>query len=476
MRSQVLVSNARIPLLSNPARFFVLYCIAALVAAACVAAAASGDSSRIMVSLAFAMYGGTLALPFLVSSKWSLFDPLIFMVLWHSLVRDTLPRMHIYMFGLEYTYAAPGASPDALDNVVMASLLLKGVGLIAFFCGYACSPGWRIPHLKLPAPSAVILKVGMAAALSLGALLMLVEQAGSVGHLLLQRGLPADARLDVALGGRHWHFMVELLAVACLVWLSVKPAAWRTPPFIVALLLSLAIGFTATGSRSGIILPLIMMGSLWVMVYGRVPYAVVTAGVILSLLILGMGGEFRTGSRGADTLAAVSVDSNLLQSFVAGVEQVAEYSSERDGTLGIIAAVPDRVGHLYGRSYLSIIFAPVPSALLPFDKPLPGGRLTAIRIFSNPLSSVPPGNIGEAYWNYHVPGVVFVMGIFGFLMRWCLEAYKANAGVPGASALYVITLFMLQPNSPAMFSWLQWIVPATAFVIVLCGIPRAVAR
>lgn len=257
-----------------------------------------------------------------------------------------------------------------------------------------------------------------------------------------------------------------------MVWLSLRPTVWRSPAFLAAFGLALVFGFAATGSRSGIILPVAMAAAIWMLANRRLPNNIlIAAWIVFALLIIGVGGEFRAATRGADSLKAVTVQSGIVDGLLAGIEQIGRYSSITDGTLGIIAAVPKRVGFIYGRSYLSVLLAPVPAILLPFPKPVAGDSLTAIYIFGNPLSAIPPGNIGEAYWNFYIPGVIVVMFLFGVFMRFMCDIFVVNDGSAWSISLLVVTLFGLQPNSQAMFYWIQMSISSMALILYFCGPP-----
>lgn len=427
----------------------------------------------VMVWLAFLVYALVLLLPFLLyRSSWGWFHPLVFMVLWWQLVRQDLPRLGIYAEGLLHHRVMMDAGPIEMNAVVVQTLLLTSLGLLAFYVGFIGAGRLRVPRLSFAAPRFLLFKVAMIGGISACAFLVLTWEAGGIGTLLLQRGLPRDQRIVVELGGGHWHYLVGLLKVACLLWLALRPNAWRNPVFLATFIFALAIDYIGTGSRSGIIMTVAMAGAIWMLNFRRVPYSAVVAAGAFALLVVGIGGELRMASRGADSLSAIQLNANVKDALVAGYRNVVSYGTETDGTYGIVAVVPQKVGFLYGQSYLSIPFAPVPSALLPFDKPQAGGRLNAIHIFGNPLSAIPPGNIGEAYWNFHVPGVFLVMLLFGVLIKWFVCLFSDNQGSGWVTIIYVYTLFLLQPNSTAFYGWLHAIVPIVFFILLFCGMPR----
>lgn len=427
------------------------------------------------VWLAFVVYVLTLMLPFCFYRRdWGWLHPVMFTVLWVQVVRYILPRVGVFASGLDTHQAILAGSFGATNEVVAQATLLTAVGLLAFYAAFLGKGPLAAPRVQFRPPRGVLLKVTVVAAVALFALYRLAQEAGGIGQLMLFRGLSGDARqaFIAEVGGRHWHYLVGILKPACFVWLALRPSDWRRPAFLGFFGLALAIGYVATGSRSGIIVPVLMVLAIWMLSRQRVSYRAILAGALCGLIIIGVGGEFRTQSRGAKHLSDVQLDLGFVEGLSRGVETAVQYGTETDGTYGILARVPDEVGLLYGRSYLSILFAPIPSALLPFEKPEAGGKLNAIHIFGNPNTAIPPGNVGEAYWNFHVPGVVLVMFAFGLVLKWFSRLYVVNGGVGWVAITYVITLFSLQPNSPAVFNWVQLIVPTSFFVVVFCGLPR----
>lgn len=473
MANSIPTGPSSVPI-SSTGRGLILLVILALIFLVGVANLTTARSASFALWLAFLTYACTLAFPFIFHrAEWGWLHPLTFTVLWYGLGRDVLPHIGVYLRGLEYTLGAPGASAQELSNALITSTLLSAVGTASFYAGYMSPVRIRAPRLVFPGPTFIHFKIASIAAASLAAFFMLTHEAGGLGQLLLQRGVAPDMRIEVSLEGKHWHFLVGLLKIACLVWLSLRPKVWRSAAFLGAFGLALAFGFAATGSRSGVIIPVAMAAAIWMLANRRLPSnMLIAAWLVFALLIVGVGGEFRAATRGADSLSAVKVQSGVVDGLLAGIEEIGSYSSVTDGTLAIVAAVPNRVGFIYGRSYLSVLFAPIPAVLLPFPKPLAGDRLTAIYIFNNPLSAIPPGNIGEAYWNFYIPGVIVVMFLFGIFMHFMWDMFVVNSGSAWSISLLVVTLFGLQPNSQSIFYWIQLSISAMALVLYFCGPPR----
>lgn len=471
-RDAAAISRGVFVRISELQRWVILGALALVGALVAIAAIRSDRPGHVAITISFASYLILLGLPFIIRRQevaW--FHPLIFFVLWWLVVRGILPSLSVYTIGLEHHVALAGRTPAELNNVVLRTTLLDVLALIATYVGFYGAGRLPTFGLRFPPPQHVFLKVLVVTVVSVGAFLMLVRLAGGLGALLLQRGLPETMRVQALVGGGHWHFLVGLLVPACLTWLAVKPEVWGRLRFWALFLLSLALGFGATGSRSGVVFPAIIALGIWMLHNRRVPIARALILGGMGLFLVGVLGEFRMESRGARSLEEVQVDAGLAEGVRGGLETLSSYASTISGPYAIVGKVPEEVDLLYGRSYLSIPAAPVPRALWS-EKPQAGGKLTATHIFNNPLSAVPPRSVGEAYWNFHVPGVAVIFVLWGVFLKWLTRFHRQNATEPALTVLVLLTLFYLQPNSPAFYEWLHAFGPAVLFLVLFAGAPR----
>jgi len=222
-------------------------------------------------------------------------------------------------------------------------------------------------------------------------------------------------------------------------------------------------------------MPIVLAATILALRFKKIPFGRAVILSLFGLIMLGVLGEFRSQSRGAEGLGDIQLELGLVGGAEQGVDSLVGYAGRSSGLYAILGLVPHQVDYLYGRSYLSIPAAPIPSRIWA-DKPMAGGRLTGWLIFGRDIAGggVPPGNIGEAYWNFGIPGVILVMFLFGIVLRWVAAFYEANNGAGWIVILYVVSLFSLQPNSVSFYSWLHAIVPAIFFLIFLAGLPRRV--
>lgn len=423
-----------------------------------------------LIFVACVIYIFILVLPVVVDrDEWGWFHPIIFLPLW-TLVTDVVPSFDLYIHGLEQHVALPGLGAQGLNRLVLEALLLQSAAWLAFYAGVGtgrpASLRFNFPQrTSRGIPSAICI----VAVVSLVALIVFIHEAGGLGELMLQRGRP-EVNIGEELGG-EWVFLARyFLPLTCLVWLSLQPRMASKVYFWLLLGAGLLMGFAVTGSRSAVVFPLIMAFCIWMLATSRMPYLRIVLIGASVLMVVGLGGEFRYASGSADTLGRVNVEGDPLSWAVQGFHERMSARSKTSPLIAILGKVPDEIGLLHGRSYLAVAGAPIPSGVWP-QKPEVGGQLTARNVFGRPeqAGGKPPGGVGEAFWNFHVPGVLIIYFLWGRFVVWIASLYRDNASLGGASALYVISIIALSPNSNAIYTWMQLIIGGLVALSMLCG-------
>jgi oligosaccharide repeat unit polymerase len=456
---------------ARPLERIVLFCIiGATVLLVLVNGFVTGD--RLPVALAFCVYVGVLAFVLqrgLRQGGW--LDPIVFTVLWWELLRYTLPKIGVYLNGLEAHSAITHLAGYERDGLVIQALLLATIGIVGLCIGYRSASRIPVPVFIFGRPKKIHSKVGIVAGISLISLTILVQAAGGIDAMLLQRGLVRTDRI-VAEMGSHWSVGAGLLRIACVVWLALKPDDVKRPLFVVSAVISLVLGFIATGSRGGLVSTILMMIMVWSLRKGVLPRSKIVIVGVVGIILIGMLGDFRRQTFSSTDMRDISIRVSILDSFSDGVNEYIRYGSELDGTYAVLGNVYSSKDYLLGESYLSIPFAFIPSAVLPFDKPSAGGALVSERLFGNPLNTLPPGSIGEAYWNWGGGGVVLIMLLFGMFLRFMFRLFRENGAQGWVTVLYVVTLMRAQPTSDAFYSWIHGVVFSLVMIIWFCGFPR----
>jgi oligosaccharide repeat unit polymerase len=458
--------------LSHRLRWLLIVGLVVLLIGIGVGNAIIGDSHLVFSFLSLTVLIGIIALPLVIyQPQWGLFHPLVFTVIWHGAFQEIIRKLPLLITGLDYHIALPGDGPEELSSLVVIGHFLTSLGFLGMYAGYWTAYRLRTLKWRFGPPRHLYTKIFFIALGSMLALLLLAREAGGIAQLSLQRGMNPELRASATLGG-HWVFFAGLLAPACLVWLTLRPADLSKPAFLFLFSLSLLMGFLTTGSRSGLIMMLLFILVIKMLQVKRIAYLRAIVVSVFALLALGILGEFRSQSFVARDLGDIQLESGVIGGLERGWDTLTGYAGRVSGLYAVLALVPNQFDYLWGQSYLSIIAAPIPRTLWE-NKPIAGGRLAGIVLFGRGVAGggVPPGNIGEAYWNFGVTGVFGVMFLYGVALRWLAAIYQANQGERWIIVIYVLTLFLFQPNSVSFYGWFHAIIPAIVSLVLFCGLP-----
>src|SRR5690554_2429632 len=386
-------------------------------------------------------------------SERAFLNPLVFFIIWWILVRDFLPKINIFLNGLERHAALPGATIIEIDQIVAISTLYSVLSLAMIATGFYFIR-FKAPRLpSLMTPDRLYIGLFILFLISSTSFLQLLAAAGSIDSLLMQRGLVVNERIQAKIGA-HWHVAITFLEVGCYIAVACQPSIFKKTVFWIFFFFALIFGFSSTGSRSGVILQAIITLVIYSAASRKVTYKMIFIGGLLSVLALGGLGQIRSQLHGINHIDEVVIDGSVIKAFSEGISTLSKYSGEVYGLYGIVGKVPGEVPYLYGESYLSILFLPFPSSIVG-DKPLSGGRLTSRDIFNNPLSGVPPTYIGEAFWNFGVIGVILVSLIWGTIIRFVFDAYTKSHSSLVYIVPYVLFLFYAKPDSNCIYGLVQ---------------------
>ena len=438
--------------------------IAIVLVAGVVSFFSEGGSHPLLFG-AFAVYVLTLSLPLFRSflGTPALFHPLFFYATWMGLRSLLTGDVVLGATGLEFHRALYGMGSTELEYVAAVSFLLEALSLVSLYVGYGLFRNFKVPVFR---PTVVPRRLTVAAVLWMflpfGAVVILSIEAGGLGSLMLQRGIASDLRMAAEIGG-HWNFLAGTGVVVPVVWLAIDRKAARNPVFWGVALLAAFLVFAATGSRSSAIVPFITIALMWSIRNRDIPYKSLWIGAVIAVMAVGILGEFRDATRGADWLGEVQIDARAWDGALRGYDELVRRSTTDNGQIAVLGSVPEHVGHLYGRSYLSIPFVFIPSAIWPGDMPDAAGKLNATYIYDNPLTGIPTGVVGEAYWNFSYLGVVVVFLLFGGVLRLVASLFRKNIDHALVLVFFLYTLTSLAPGSNQVYNFVHAIVPALLF-------------
>jgi hypothetical protein len=202
---------------------------------------------------------------------------------------------------------------------------------------------------------------------------------------------------------------------------------------------------------------------------GRIRFRLLVPAGVVAIFFLGLAGALRR-STWTGTQGLASFDATDLTVVQDAIREIVRRSAEEGAVPAIIERVPIDVEPLWGESYLAAAGIAVPRALWPGKPRSIDGRVGST--FFGVDYGIPPGGLGEAYWNFGVAGVVAVFLLIGLLFRWGADATLQRSGSPFVVVAYVTALWLLRgPGTSAFINWGLGLVQIAAVRVALAVAP-----
>ncbi len=372
--------------------------------------------------------------------SWGWLHPLVFPAVF-GLV-GSFRTFPVYAYGLRFHDALPEMTRTRLNELVVEHLLLECLGLTCMYLGYAFAkrlwvPGFRTQMTaNLPRRALGLVAFGVVAFLA---------------YMQLRGGWRAHF-MDIG-QGRHTlrgEFYLVLLAtapgyVATVIWVAYDDKALRRPLFWVVAAIGLAVTFITTGSRGSVVIPLLT----WLVIEGMRRQTIRLGRIALlflvALYLVAVLGAIRRGTWRREVSSDPAGEMSFAEAGQVAVEELIARSGRRHGGIAILGRVPERVDLLYGSTYLAVVTLPIPRSLWEGKPGLVGGRVG--RTYFRSRGGVPPGGVGEAYWNFHIFGVIVVYFLFGVYRRGVASFAQKNWNEPLSYLL--LPMLLLGSKEPA---------------------------
>lgn len=406
-----------------------------------------------------------LLVPFLVRRLAAMptgwLHPLVFPMLmaWAmGLVRT--PQTLLYPFLVWFEPVHAGLSHPLLDGwsaqqISLANLkveALTALSLVSLYAGFLMF-SLPVPTVHFSPPRYMRVKLFAVLGVLVLLFLWLIQSSGGLAAHIASFGLGRQRALE---GEGHLVGLIRFAPVVLILWYAFDRRVLRRPWYLAILFGVLAMQFMASGSRSATMMPLILLLAVWVFHHQRIPMMRVVVLGVVGLIMIGMLGQIRTSSFGGKETADFSAltDFNPIVSLEAAREEIGA-RNRNNAALPTIAFVGDQVPLLGGRTYVAALAFFIPSAIWE-GKPRGAGAHVGAMVFGNHTleeakdykgGGIPPGAVAEAYWNFHVPGVIFIYMLFGAFKRWLAKVFLRYRHEPAAVGFYLFSIFAL--SSPA---------------------------
>jgi oligosaccharide repeat unit polymerase len=381
------------------------------------------------------------------------FHPLVFYTCQYLLFQ--FRSYATYLQGISRHRALPEYSPEDVVLVVAYALTLHAVATLAYYFGFWFGPKFKVPQMKFREPKRLAMKAMGVVVFAFIVFWIYVEREGGLNaHLLSWQ----EGRHEALAGDYYWILLIKFSAIGSLLWFALSRRSVYHPLFWVCATVSVVITFLSAGSRGTVVFFFIIGILVWMLREKKfAPTRIILIGV-LGVILISFLGEFRTRIwKGQISFTSDTEETSLTEYFEQGAIESAERAWSSSGLLPILARVPNDVDLLYGSSYMAFITLPIPRSIWP-DKPGQVGGLVGETFFNSPAGT-PPGPIGEAYWNFHIPGIVIVFFVFGMFHRWLAQWFMEYRRFPAAILIYLTILFTLDPSTPATVVCLMLLVP-----------------
>jgi hypothetical protein len=395
------------------------------------------------------------------------------------------------------THGNPAALPDLLSGLspdtLSRGLLVVSVGVIALGVGYLASspargklePGRLLKRgmalgLSRPSPQRTFWAVSALCALSAGAFAVYAPKVGihTPADLLSSRKRFVGVGSQQTVYG-YYRFVIGLSGVGFILavyTIAQNRLVWRSRLGGIALVsILLTAGFAiVTSSRTEFFAVVAAAALVIIALRQREPNPLlVGTAVVLALAGLGL----LLGLRQADQAASSRPTSATNAASPGAILDEATGSREwmAVGPISVVVArVPHAYPYQYGKTLISILWAPIPRTLWAGKPPVSLGPAISPAVFGFDLqrrTGDPPGIIGELWINGALLAVVLGMTALGIGIRRAERWYQLASATDGLAALpygvLVVALCLLIPGNDVTLALARVLEELTALGLFL---------
>lgn len=423
------------------------------------------NSSSPLLAVSTFIYLAAVAFPLISYDRdrqgW--FHPLVFSTLM-LMVRSLPRRMGFFILGLN-SHAVLSLSAEDLTRLLAYENILNALALVSTYAGFYFVRRLPLPSLRLSTPQRLWGVVAVTGLLSLVALGLLVELSGNLSQHILNLTLNSAAKVfaeDASVYGQLAS-LAGWFALSLAMALAYRSEVLRKPLFWALCLVALGMVYFATGKRSQLLTPVAIGTIVWMLSIRQVPLfrlSVLLVAAFVSFSLLLVVRMASTNARNLDEMGA-GFSERAGDAFSWGTMELIYRGGAYSSVYPILHYVPEESPLLWGETYLTILARPIPRGLWP-TKPR-GTDYLAGSTFFNSVWGIPPGAVAEAYWNFHIPGVIGVFFLFGLFNRWLHNLYLKYHEHGLIVFFYAFTILIFSPTENTITQWMLALLPALVF-------------
>ena len=409
--------------------------------------------------------------------------PLVLPVLWSALKDVAGSGSLLYASPVLHSiqtlqFANPplaGVGSDAIGQAFIADRGLHILAVIAYYIGFWL---FKAPSTFRLAPSSggrvrkwMVVAAIVSAVVGVG---FIVIQ-GGVGALIAYWG--AGRFVTLSMYGPIL-VVIKMGGFILLVYYTFSDKGFIDPVFWFMVAVLLPLSFVVSGSRSGVIYPALLLLIASIIRHRRLP--VVRGGVLAAtaFVLFGVLGLVRTSAWGgdADTVAS-SIESIDFENALIRASDEANVRELQKGSVVVANHVLSGAPLLWGESYVSVIGLAIPRSIWT-SKPRGIGAIYVERVYGygSGSYSIPVGAVGEAVWNFHIPGLFAIFIAFGIAMRWIEKMYIENYNIKSFVCIYIPTVFYAAPSSDGLVPLLHILIFIGFFLWIAGALKKVSAR
>lgn len=400
---------------------------------------------------------------------WGVEHPLVLLGILNS-ISLVLRQSYGMVSGLPFHIALPGYSQQQLNQIYCYGTIIQCLSLVMIYVGFMLSSSIKpmgIRQKRISRKKATLLVVGMVVVGILAFMSIVLISGDLTLHLKnIARGA-SNRVLSKDVGGvGPLALLVNLIGVAGVLAIVTKQPNWLT---LVVCLLALSALFLTEGRRSSLIYPMVLFLYAWAITNRKIPFIAASLVVVLGIFVLAGGSAFRSSNWGPGKKIDFSALSNLTptKAVKEATEEIQQRSNASSALYPIIARVPSEVDLLYGRGYAAYFNLFIPRFFWR-DKPRGIDYQCGVEFFGVKWG-MPPGSVGQAYWEFHIPGVIVVFFLFGVLKRWFYNTLKQNPLSYASLAVYLTGMFYMEPDQNSFRNVVFVFLPMLVCLIIWGG-------